>query len=497
MLKLFGALLWAVILTAVAYAVISNSELKVKGGGSAKAQQENFKVELIGTPTTAGKGTTTATIDSSDKTKGTVNVSGLSAKGDEAVATYTVKNLSADLSADLTAEATSSNQAYFEVICSLEKTTLKAQEEATLKVTVRLLKTPIDETKENLSSNIGVNITAEPKKPGNEANEGSETVSSKKTTKPYLPTGFTQIKGTTLKNGITIQDSSGNQYVWIEVPMTEEVYQTAGLDIKDFTDEEYTKIEGDLHTYTNDYRNGTDFKDEYNSDKATGLTSEQYSELKKTMLKSVYQNGGFYVGKYETGIENAPKTSGSADTAPTEIPVIKQNVYPYNYVTCSQAQTLASNMESGNYTSSLMFGVQWDLMLEYLEAKGIGQSYLKADSMVLGNYYNNAWNIESEESKYMTYGAEWKLGSCGEKESIMLPVLLSTGASEEFSKQGIYDFAGNVYEWTLDYTSLSSIPCVRRGGDYTNNGSSGPAVIRYGDTTTNFSDRIGFRVSIY
>ena len=107
MLKLFGALLWAVILTAVAYAVISNSELKVKGGGSAKAQQENFKVELIGTPTTAGKGTTTATIDSSDKTKGTVNVSGLSAKGDEAVATYTVKNLSADLSADLTAEATS------------------------------------------------------------------------------------------------------------------------------------------------------------------------------------------------------------------------------------------------------------------------------------------------------------------------------------------------------------------------------------------------------
>jgi len=397
----------------------------------------------------------------------------------------------------LTAEATSSNQAYFEVICSLEKTTLKAQEEATLKVTVRLLKTPIDETKENLSSNIGVNITAEPKKPGNEANEGSETVSSKKTTKPYLPTGFTQIKGTTLKNGITIQDSSGNQYVWIEVPMTEEVYQTAGLDIKDFTDEEYTKIEGDLHTYTNDYRNGTDFKDEYNSDKATGLTSEQYSELKKTMLKSVYQNGGFYVGKYETGIENAPKTSGSADTAPTEIPVIKQNVYPYNYVTCSQAQTLASNMESGNYTSSLMFGVQWDLMLEYLEAKGIGQSYLKADSMVLGNYYNNAWNIENEESKYMTYGAEWKLGSCGEKESIMLPVLLSTGASEEFSKQGIYDFAGNVYEWTLDYTSLSSIPCVRRGGDYTNNGSSGPAVIRYGDTTTNFSDRIGFRVSIY
>ena len=82
----------------------------------------------------------------------------------------------------------------------------------------------------------------------------------------------------------------------------------------------------------------------------TGLTETQYYELKNKMLKSVYQNGGFYVGKYETGIENAPKTSGSSDTAPTEKPVIIQNAYPYNFVTCSQAQTLASGMESGEYT---------------------------------------------------------------------------------------------------------------------------------------------------
>ncbi len=47
----------------------------------------------------------------------------------------------------------------------------------------------------------------------------------------------------------------------------------------------------------------------------TGLTSIQYTALKQKMLKSVYQNGGFYVGKYETGIEEAPKTSGNASTA--------------------------------------------------------------------------------------------------------------------------------------------------------------------------------------
>ena len=494
-----GVLLVVIILVAVAYAAITNVELNINGVGSAQAKQENFKVEFIGTPSTSGKGTTVATINSNDKTQGSVNVTGLTAKGDEAIATYTVKNLSSDISADLTADATSSNQTYFEVICSLEKTTLKAQEETTLKVTVRLLKTPIDETKEDLKSNIGVSIKAEPKQPGEEANGSSETVSSKKTTKPYLPTGFTQVSGTTLKNGLTIQDSTGNQYVWIEVPMTEEVYPTAGLSITNFTDEEYTAIEADLHTYTNDYRDGTSYKDEYYS--GVGLTSDEYTNLKKTMLKSVYQNGGFYIGKYETGIENAPKTDGDENTAPTEIPVIKQNAYPYNYVTCSQAQTLANNMKSGNHTSSLMFGVQWDLVLKYLETKGTSQMDLKTDSTSWGNYINNAWNITNSNSKYAIYddkleNFDWTSGAYGIKDSDTM-VLLSTGASDDFSKQGIYDLAGNVWEWTLEYASDSRYPCAIRGGYYNLSGNLYPAAYRGNHSTTNFLNTFGFRVVLY
>ena len=501
-----GVLLVVIILVAVAYAAITNVELNINGVGSAQAKQENFKVEFIGTPSTSGKGTTVATINSNDKTQGSVNVTGLTAKGDEAIATYTVKNLSSDISADLTADATSSNQTYFEVICSLEKTTLKAQEETTLKVTVRLLKTPIDETKEDLKSNIGVSIKAEPKQPGEEANGSSETVSSKKTTKPYLPTGFTQVSGTTLKNGLTIQDSTGNQYVWIEVPMTEEVYPTAGLSITNFTDEEYTAIEADLHTYTNDYRDGTSYKDEYYS--GVGLTSDEYTNLKKTMLKSVYQNGGFYIGKYETGIENAPKTDGDENTAPTEIPVIKQNAYPYNYVTCSQAQTLANNMKSGNHTSSLMFGVQWDLVLKYLETKGTSQMDLKTDSTSWGNYINNAWNITNSNSKYAIYddkleNFDWTSGAYGIKDSDTM-VLLSTGASDDFSKQGIYDLAGNVFEFTLEHDNLISrgivtSPCIARGGVCVLNGSNNPAANRFNYPTIilNVSVVVGFRVVLY
>ena len=491
-----GVLLVAIILVAVAYAAITNVELNINGVGSAQAKQENFKVEFIGTPTTSGKGTTTATINSDDKTQGEVNVTGLTAKGDEAIATYTVKNLSSDISADLTAEATSSNQTYFEVICSLEKTTLKAQEETTLKVTVRLLKTPIDETKEDLNSDIDVTLTSEPKQPGEETNGGSTSVSSNET-RPYLPTGFTQVKGTTLKNGLTIQDSTGNQYVWVEVPKTGKVYLTAGLNITEFTTDEYTAIEADLHTYTNDYRDGTSYKDEYYSDEVTGLKSEQYTALKQKMLKSVYKNGGFYIGKYETGIENAPKTDGDENTAPTEIPVIKQNAYPYNYVTCSQAQTLASGMvKSENYTSSLMFGVQWDLVLKYLETKGTAQADLKTDSASIGNYYDNLWEITNENSKYAPNGSGWTSGARGKKE-LNTSILLSTGASETFSKQGIYDIAGNVSEWTLEYTSNSYYPCANRGGVYSNNGDVYPAADRDNGTTTFYGTIIGFRVSLF
>ena len=313
-------------------------------------------------------------------------------------------------------------------------------------------------------------------------------------TEPYLPTGFTKVEGTSLSNGYTIQDSTGNQYVWVEVPKTSEVYPTAGLNITGFSNDEYAKIETDLHTYTNDYRDGTSYKDEYYS--GVGLTSEEYYSLKKMMLKSVYQNGGFYVGKYETGVMENPryKESSSATVMPTDTPVIKQNAYPYNNITCSQAQTLASNMESGNHTSSLMFGVQWDLVLKYLETKGTAQADLTTNSTSWGNYMNNKWNITNVDSKYYRK-PNWTSGAYGAKG--YTGVLLSTGASEEFGKQGIYDLAGNVYEWTLEKTSNSGRPCAVRGGDYVTAGGRYPAANRDYYGTTGYAGNFGFRVSLF
>ena len=81
-----------------------------------------------------------------------------------------------------------------------------------------------------------------------------------------LPEGFapTKIAGEdSIDDGLVITDGYGNEYVWVEVPKTTEVYSTIGLGVTDFTDEEYGKIEADLHKYTGVYRKEPNYKDKW------------------------------------------------------------------------------------------------------------------------------------------------------------------------------------------------------------------------------------------
>ena len=193
----------------------------------------------------------------------------------------------------------------------------------------------------------------------------------------------------------------------------------------------------------------------------TGLTEEQYNTLKKKMFKSIYVNGGFYIGRYETGISNSYRNSASSAT---QIPVIKQHAYPYNWVTQDQSQDLAESFteELDGYTSSLMFGVQWDLVLKYLETKGVAQEELITDSTQWGNYSNNPYNITNTEARYSINATTWFAGRC--EQTVERGTLLSTGASDSFSKQNIYDLAGNQIEYTLEWTHDLEVQNVVRGG---------------------------------
>ena len=343
-------------------------------------------------------------------------------------------------------------------------------------------------------------------------------------TAPYLPDDtFSKVEGT-INTGLVIQDKEGNQYVWVVVPRTKEVYKTTELGKTTFTDADYTSIENDLKEYTKTYRGSTKYSDTwYADDKNEGWLSEtEYKTLKNSMLKSVYENGGFYVGRYEAGIaengtsDEQTNSDGKYTIEGMPVPVSKADAYPYTYVTRTQAQNLASKVNAGTKTSSLMFGVQWDLVLAFMSkdtAKITSTDVLTKDSTTIGNYYNSTFQL-SQTGKYATM-SNWSLSSTWNPTTTSTPnfvdtsrnkiaqsttgngILVTTGTSEKNKVMNIYDIAGNVEELTLEKTSRDSSPCAARGGFYYIIGSYGPAANRFDYTTTNPNGDIGFRLSLW
>ena len=157
-----GAILVAVLMLGIGYAAINSITLNITGSAKADPSDENFKVvfDRDVTPTTSDAGTT-ATI--TDDEAATMTVSGLTAKGDVATATYTIKNASPDLSANVEVTTNSiSNTEYFKITSSLGKATLTNNDTTTVTVTVELLKTPVTDS---VTGNIDVKLTATPAQP--------------------------------------------------------------------------------------------------------------------------------------------------------------------------------------------------------------------------------------------------------------------------------------------------------------------------------------------
>ena len=337
-------------------------------------------------------------------------------------------------------------------------------------------------------------------------------------TKPYLPgSNFTQVEGTDLTKGLVVTDGT-NYWTWIEVPKTK-VFTTAK------SETEFTNIENDMVTYTKTLiptRNngsGGEYTDQWydgsgktesettnpNDTTGCGLTASEYNSLKQTMLSSVYRNGGFWIGQYEAGADTYPATANND----TRTPVIAQGKYPYNYITCANAQIKSSQLNSGDYTSSLMFGIQWDLVLKHLQVRGgMSADDLTDDSSSWGNYYDATFEIEDVNAKYTTSPstadsfkpyAEDTSGYVENRTKLQnKSVLLTTGANAiQNCKMNIYDIAGNQWEFTLEKSTNASNPCTRRGGYYYSYGSGNPASYRSYSSTTYSSSSVSFRSALY
>lgn len=317
--------------------------------------------------------------------------------------------------------------------------------------------------------------------------DGDGTYTDKNGDTAYIPKGFqvSEKKGETLiDEGLVIRNpSTDDRYIWIEVP--KKIYTTAT------SEEDYTNIEKDIQIYTAKYKEGYEEYSDTWYDECGISSEEEYNNLKNEMLSSVYKNGGFYISQYEIGASSY--VTANDDGART--PVSKEGMYPYNWVTVSKAQELATKMDTGEKTSSLMFGVQYDLVLKYLETHGVSSMELTSNSTNWGNLYNAIFDITKGE--YSTNKGEKYTEVNGIYPKTATDVLLTTGATKRNSKMNIYDLAGNISEWTLEKSNNNEYPCTFRGGNYITNGIDYPTSYRNGRSITTDYNDVGFRVTLW
>lgn len=352
-----------------------------------------------------------------------------------------------------------------------------------------------------------------------------------------IPAGFIVSKKegeNTLDDGLVIIDSLGNEYVWIEVPNNLKGPTKFGPTYPNgTTNKDYEVIEDKLYKYIDyfyagdDYwtdSNGIKFEDGGNIDDNAvfGLTYEEYISLKHSMLTSIFDNQGFWIGRYEAGMIGINGRANENEPIDELIPLSKPDLIPITYVTCAQAQKLANKVYSGEYHSNLLFGIQWNLAIKYIEEKTVAKAdvsqktkvrntiknEITSNSTNWGNYSNSSFIINKGRykvfkqwesfSSWVPYETEDGINvGVGHKK---LPaemgngILLTTGGIG-ISKINLYDIAGNVCEYTFENDGSGRI--FARGGMFVIPGNMINSSAKMGTSNTTSSLYYGFRVAIY
>ena len=246
--------------------------------------------------------------------------------------------------------------------------------------------------------------------------------------KVWIPEGFkvADDSASTVQGGVVIEDKDLNQFVWVPVATLADYKRTW-----------------------------------YTGDGSFSSYSEALPEDEKT---SVERYKGFYIGRYEAGDkENTEAKTLRSSNDVTKTVTIKANQAPYNYVTRTQAISLAEgfkNKQGYKATTKLVSSYAWDTTIAFLQK------------------VNSDYGSSSEEGNYQdtTFSYTDITGTTKTKASHS-EVLVPTGQTTPVCN--IYDMGGNVYEWTPESYSSTTYPYATRGGGYYNPFAVYPAGKRF------------------
>ena len=263
--------------------------------------------------------------------------------------------------------------------------------------------------------------------------------------KVWIPESFRIAKDSASKvqDGVVIEDKDENQFVWVPVAT-----------IADYKRTWYTG-DGSFSDY-----------------------SEALPEDEKT---SVERYKGFYIGRYEAGDkENTEAKTLRSSNDVTKTVTIKANQAPYNYVTRTQAISLAEgfkNQQGYKAKTKLVSSYAWDTTIAFLQK--VNSDY--GSSSEEGNYSNTTFSYTD-----ITGASKTKAKSSY--------VLVPTGQTTPVCN--IYDMGGNVDEWTTESYSNTRRPYAGRGGGYGISFASYPAGGRDFNPDDAYAD-VGFRLTLF
>ena len=248
-----------------------------------------------------------------------------------------------------------------------------------------------------------------------------------------------------VSDGIIIEDSDHNQYVWIPVgTITKKDGQSVEIKLirSNFNGTTTENAEEVINRYFYEYASNSS----YANTKAKNLTS---------FISSAKTNGGYYLARYEAGIDalsdqyTYASCSGQGASMTYGIPaneiakdgtvkpLSKAGKGVWNAVTHPEAAAICQNANFGSgVNGDLCNSFAWDTAIDFIQKCGANSSYANQDgTSTTGHIATTGTNL-----------------------------LKSTEAVDV--QCNIYDMAGNCHEWNTETYTYTYGPCVYRGGYY-------------------------------